>query len=413
MRMRVYPSKIEGSISIPSSKSVLHRLIISACLCDDTTTIIATDYGKDIRATIDCMRCLGAKIIEVSGKIIITPIATPNQNVVLNVEESGSTLRFLLPIVASLGVTATFIGKEGIVNRPIKPIVDLLKKGGIAFSSDTLPLTISGKLKSGDYEIDGSISSQFITGLLFAFSITSGDSSLVVNHGLVSSSYVDITIDVLKTFGVDISKDNRYHIQGTKLVSPKVIETESDWSSACFMIALAVISGKVRIRSLNFDSKQWDKVILSLLAKMDAKFDCEGSDLVVNKSKLTSTSFTCRDCPDIVPIMSIILANSEGISSISGVDRLKIKESDRLSNVMDMLSRLGIKTRYDNDILYIYGGKMTPAKLVGYNDHRMTIAGIVALSLVGGEIDGVECTDKSYPTFLKDFERLGGRYELF
>lgn len=421
MDIRIIPEKISGKVNIPSSKSVLHRLLIASCFCKAPTEIKAVGYGRDIAATIDCLRALGAKI-SVNGNLIkVFPIVKVNQTVTLNVEESGSTLRFLLPIAAALGVNASFNAKSGLIARPIADIVGVLKKGGIEFSRDSLPFTISGKLKSGNYSIDGSVSSQFITGLLFALSLVEGNSTLNVTNDSVSTGYIDLTLSILDRFGVSIEKSNPFVIEGNgKFIGGISLEAEGDWSSACFMIGLAALSGKIELYGLDTCSRQSDRIILELLDKMKIKYFVEKADntdfITVEKSKIFPIELSVKNCPDIAPVIAILLANAEGESVIRDVDRLSVKESDRLKNIIEMLSELGIESKYSDDSLTIYGRETKLSRniviLDGRNDHRMALSSIIALSKIGGIVRGVECIEKSYPSFLKEYAYLGGKYEV-
>ncbi len=408
--MKIIPNSINGEIFVPSSKSVLHRLIILASLANEPTTIYCNNYGNDIKRTIDCIVALGGKVTINNDNIIVYPITNPTDNAVLNVGESGSTLRFMLPVVVSLGISATFTGDSGIINRPLKPILDLFKDKGISVSSDKLPLKVSGKLTSGDYVIDGSLSSQFATGMLIALANLGGNSTLKIENA-TSNDYINITTDCLKMFGVNVTKKDKYYIDKCSIKSACNITCEGDWSSACFIVALGVLCGKVTLKNLNINSCQGDKIIIDLIEKMGGNIKVDKDCIICTKSKLKGVEFSIKDCPDIAPILAVIMAKAEGKSVLHDVDRLKIKESDRLVNIIELLTSLGINVEYSSDTLTIYGGEFNSADLLGKNDHRIAISSIVALTLVGGNFDGIECIDKSYPTFLSDYKSLGGYYE--
>ena len=408
--MKIIPKEINGEVYVPSSKSVLHRLIILASLSKKPTKIYCNNFGNDIERTIDCICSIGGKVEINSDSIIVYPITKLNDNVLLNVGESGSTLRFMLPVVCSLGISATFIGDSGIINRPLKPILDVLKDVGIFVSSDKLPIKVSGKLSCGDYTIDGSLSSQFATGMLLALSNLGGKSSLKINNS-TSNDYLNITIDCLNLFGVTVTKSDKYSIEECSITTPKEVVCEGDWSSACFSIALGLLGGKVMLNNLNLKSSQGDKVIIDLIKKMGGKVEIFDNKILVEKSNLTGIEFSIKDCPDIAPILAVIMAKANGKSVMYDVDRLKIKESNRLVNIEKMLTSLGIKVEYCNNSLTIYGGNFSSTKLYGENDHRIAISSIVALTLIGGEFEGIRCIDKSYPTFLTDYKNLGGCYE--
>lgn len=406
MNVTVKKSVIDGTVTALSSKSVLHRLLILASFADSETKIVCNDYGKDVERTAECLTTLGAKIDRVSDGFIVEPIKTPNQNVTLNVGESGSTFRFLLPIVSTLGVTATFVGAEGLKKRPIYPIVNLMKENGVEFTSDSLPFTVSGKMEAGNYEIDASLSSQFITGLLIAFSLMDEKSTLTVKS-LTSKEYVDITVWAMEIFG---QKVENFIVNPTGLKSPNTVVCEGDWSNGAFILALGLLRGKATCKGLNEDSKQGDKVFVDYARKMGGDISCY-KEVVSKKSKLKGATLSVKNCPDLAPILAVLMANAEGESKLVGVDRLRIKECDRLQAIIEFLDKCNVENYYENDVLTIRGGKISPCNLDGKNDHRIAISSIVLLSEVGGTVEGVECMDKSYPNFLKDFEKLGGEYD--
>lgn len=401
---------INGTVQVPSSKSVLHRLIILASLCTTPTKIYCRVLGNDVLATIDCVTKLSAKVQICDGYIIVYPISQKVDNVCLDVKESGSTLRFLLPVVASLGVRATFIGSPSIISRPIKPIVDLLCSCGVSISSCTLPLTISGKLQKGNYKIDGSLSSQFASGMLLALA-NIGDSTLEITNA-TSIDYLNITTKCIKQFGGNICYNNRYVFAQRNIVSCNKIVAEGDWSSACFILAMGVLYGKTTVTNLDINSMQGDKIIVNILKDMGGKITICNGEIIAEKSNLYATTVDIKNYPDIATILAVLMANAKGKSVIKSVDRLKIKESDRLKNIIEMLDKIGVKTEYFDDTLTIYGSDTKLATLQGENDHRVAISAIVALTKTGGIVEGVRCIDKSYPTFLQDYKTLGGCYEI-
>lgn len=406
MNVTIKKSLIDGTVTALSSKSVLHRLLILASFATSETKIVCNNYGKDIERTVDCLTALGAKINKVSDGLIVEPIKTPNQNVTLDVGESGSTFRFLLPIVSTLGVTVTFVGAESLKKRPIYPIVNLMKEKGVEFTSDSLPFTVSGKMEAGNYEIDASLSSQFITGLLIAFSLMDEKSTLMAKS-LTSKEYVDITVWAMEIFG---QKVDNFVVNPTGLKSPNTVVCEGDWSNGAFVLALGLLGGTATCKGLNVDSKQGDKIFVDYARKMggDISYDKEFTS---KKSKLKGATLSVKNCPDLAPILAVLMANAEGESKLTNVDRLRIKECDRLQAIMEFLDKCKVENHYENDVLTIRGGKISPCNLDGKNDHRIAISSIVLLSEVGGTVEGVECMDKSYPNFLQDFEKLGGKYD--
>ncbi len=413
MIVSVCPSKIKGEIVVPSSKSVAHRALICAALSKEPSTILGNLDVGDILVTIDCLKALGIQIECVDGDIKKGVIVTPSQiaeSATLNVNDSGSTLRFMLCVCAALGVTTTFTGTKRLGERPIKELLGVLCEHGISTSAQALPLTISGKLKAGNYQMDGSVSSQYITGLLLALPSLDGDSTLEILNTLVSKQYVDITLEVQRQFGVQIAFTNgTYKIDGSKKYQRAQIKVEADWSSACFVAAMGALLGKTQQPSVKFDSQQGDKVIANILASMGATVktkDC----LLVKKARLRAINFDATNNPDIVPILAVLCANAIGESTILGVERLVAKESDRLNETLEMLRAFQIECSSDGEKMTIVGGKPIGTSYTVANDHRMAMsATILAMcAKTASQLDGVECVKKSYPDFFEDVKKVGG-----
>lgn len=411
MDIRIQPSIISGDIYVPASKSEVHRYLIASALSNANTKLVGNIQGEDVEATIMCLNRIGATITRVKDGLEIIPIKKINQDIVLDVRESGSTLRFLLPVVCALGIKARFIGANSITKRPINQIIDLLRRGEILIDSDTLPLSVEGQLLANDYTIAGDISSQFITGILLALPIIAGTSSLTISGKQVSTNYIDITTKVLDEFGViyDVI-DNKYSItDNASYTSLTIVNIGGDWSSACFPIASGVLCGRTIVRGMDINSTQGDRIILDLLRKMQAKIVVEDNQIIVTKSPLQAITCDVDNYPDIVPILSVLCASAKGTSYINNVDRLRIKESDRLQGVIDMLLAIGIQVEYNNNSLKIQGGKMEQNKVIyGNNDHRMTLSGIIIGLMVGATVTDIESISKSYPTFVEDIRLVGG-----
>jgi 3-phosphoshikimate 1-carboxyvinyltransferase len=409
---------LTGTITIPASKSYAHRILIASAVSDTPIRVFGILKGDDITSTINCLTVLGAKFEKISDiEILVTPITKlPDKKVLLNAGESGSTLRFLLPLVASLGVNTTFIGEGRLAKRPIDELLNVLIEHGITASNSKLPLNIKDTLSGGTYKINGSISSQYITGLLLALPLVKEDSIVEVEESIVSANYIDITLYVLELYGIKIRKEgNKFYISGNqKYQAVKTINVESDWSSACFFAAGGVLSGDITLLGLNNKSLQGDSIVIDLLSKMNANITYTDSGITFTKSKLTAIEFSAKDCPDIVPIMSIVCANAKGITKIKDIERLRIKESNRLEAIIEMLTLFGIKTEYSTNLLTIYGGKITGADISGYNDHRMVMSEAISVCSKKSSvtIEGAEAINKSYPSFFEEFKFLGGEVEI-
>ncbi len=411
MNVIVKPNSFyKGEVFIPSSKSVSHRWLICAALSKKESVIKGYMKGDDIEATADCLRAMGANFEFFDNFVKVTPIVRNTVNATFNVRESGSTLRFLLPIAAALGISTEFVMSGRLKERPIGALIEVIAQKGITYNNN--PLAISGKLVNGEYKIDASISSQFISGLLFALPLLDGDSKIVLINKVVSEGYINITLSVLASCGIIIEKtDYGYFVKGgQKYIIPNNAYAEGDWSSCAFFVVLGALNGDISIRNVNINSHQGDKEIINLLQKANADITIENDFIRVVKSNLKSIRFSAEDIPDLVPIMAIALANAEGTSVIEDVERLRDKESDRLQAVIDMLTSFGIKCYYKSGSLYIEGGKLRGGKINGYRDHRIVMAATIGASIAQGEsiISDRESISKSYPDFFEDMKKVGG-----
>lgn len=410
MEVKVKKGNTKGKIAVIPSKSYAHRILLCSALSDQKTRVKGLIDSKDILATINALKSIGAEFGHLGDEVIVSPITRVDVAKVF-CDESGSTLRFLLPVISALGLQCEVDGKEGLRKRPIKLLLDVLRSNGAKIEGDSLPIKMSGSLKSGKFIIDGSQSSQNLTGLMYALTLLDKPSEIVVKGVQVSTGYIDITLEVMRSFGARIEKtDTGYMVYPTTLKRDGVVEVEGDYSSASFLFALGALTGEVEVVGLNKHSKQGDKEMIDVLKGMGA--DIEFNDtVVVKKSKLHPIELDATDIPDLIPIISVCCAFADGVSRIKGVDRLKIKESDRLQAIIDMLGNFGIKTSYERDVLYVYGGNPSKPSVTinGYNDHRIVMSASVFATAVGETvIKDMEAIRKSYPTFFEDLNALGG-----
>ena len=416
MNVIVEKSKLCGCVTPPASKSVAHRVLIASALCDEPTEVLGALQGDDVQATINALKALGAVFSEKDEDArVVFPAKQRHGEVTINVKESGSTLRFMLPIVCALGVTASFCGEGRIAERPISELLCALSEHGISVSDGALPLTVGGKLKAGDHVIDGTVSSQYVTGLLFALPLLDGDSTLELKGGAVSANYIDITLSVLEKFGISIDRaGNAFYVRGgQRYKSPKRVRVEGDFSGAAFFAVGGALCGEVALLGLNPNSLQGDKIVLELLKEMGADINICDDKIIVKESTLSAIEFCAENCPDLVPVMSVAMAGANGVSRILGVDRLRHKESDRLRGVIDMLANLGISAEYQNNSLKILGGALCGGVLSSQNDHRLSMSGAIAAAAAAGKttILDAECVKKSYPAFFADLKKLGGKVD--
>ena len=407
------PSPLAGNIAAIPSKSVAHRMLICAAFADEPTTLFIPQTSDDINATADCMKALGASI-EINGaEYKVTPITTPAAAPTLDCGESGSTLRFLLPVAAALGNSSHFVGHGRLPKRPLSDLLNAMNEQGTTFSSEMLPLTLGGKLRGGHYRIAGNVSSQYITGLLLALPLTKEDSTIEITTTLESASYIDITLSVLKIFGIEVSvKENTYYIKGGQHYhSPGHLPVEGDWSNAAFFLSAAAIGNKIAMSGINENSAQGDRKIVSLLEGFGAKANTEKGTTTLIGDDLKGYTIDIRDTPDLLPILSVVAAYSEGTTTFINAARLRLKESDRLESTASLIQNLGGKAETTEDSITIYGTGLIGGTVDSCNDHRIAMATAIAATRCKKEVTicGAEAVNKSYPGFFEDYQKLGGK----
>lgn len=417
--IKINPSELSGEVKIPSSKSICHRSVICAGLSEGISNIDNVIFSEDIEATCEGMKALGAKIEKYNDHLKIEGIREfISKNLSIYCGESGSTLRFLIPIGAVVGEEITFKGIGKLVERPLQPYYDIFDDYKIKYENieGKLPLTIKGKLKPGKYFIRGDVSSQFISGLLFSLPILKGDSKIIVTTRLESKPYVDLTIDMLKNFSIDIyNKDYReFIIKGNQKYIKSNYRVEGDFSQAAFWLTAGIIGKDVICSGLNMDSLQGDKVILDIIKSMGGKISIEEDKVKAIYSKTKGTVIDVSQCPDLVPILAVLASLSEGTTEIINAARLRIKESDRLKAISGELNKIGADIEEKEEGLIIRGKKALNGGVVdSWNDHRIAMALAIA---------SIRCKEpviikkplsikKSYPNFWEDFTALGGNID--
>ena len=410
----MHGGRLCGTVSMPPSKSAAHRAIICASLAKGKSVVSPVDMSNDIRATIECMRKLGA-FIEFDGeKLVIDGTDTfSKEKVCLDCGESGSTLRFLIPVCAAGGANAEFIGHGKLPERPIGIYLDCLPEKGVeCMTEGGLPLKISGHLNSGIYRVIGNISSQFITGLLLALPLLKNDSEIILTTDLQSASYIDMTTDIMESFGVYTERtENCWKISGGQSYQPQNFKVEGDWSQAAFFMTAASLNGKITIDNLNVNSRQGDKECMNIYRRFGARITENGGNITIENDAVKGIEIDARNIPDMVPALAVTAACAEGVTVIKGAERLRIKECDRLAAMADGLSRLGADIKETNDGFIITGVKsLNGGEVKGYNDHRVVMSLAVAAACTGGDviISDMESINKSYPRFFEDYRKLGG-----
>ena len=413
-QIKVSPGILSGTVSVPPSKSAAHRAIICAALAKGKSIISPIDLSNDIKATIECMKKLGAQL-ELDGDIL-TVDGTNTFSVSdteLDCGESGSTLRFLIPVAAVGGTASTFIGHGKLPERPIGVYTDCLPpKGTDCITKGGLPLTISGRLQSGKYEIPGNISSQFITGLLLALPLCEGDSEIVLTSPAQSVGYINMTINIMRDFGVEIeTTENGWKIKGCQSYRSRRFTVEGDWSHAAFYMTAAALGGNITFDNLSLSSALGDKACIDIYRQFGALITEENGKITIRSGSLKSIEIDASDIPDMVPALAVAAALAEGRTVIKGAERLRIKECDRLAAMREGLSALGAKIRETGDGLIIDGvAELDGGFVKGYNDHRIVMSLAVAAAKCSGDIiiSDMESINKSYPSFFEDYKMLGG-----
>lgn len=413
MEIRITPSPLSGTINAIPSKSVAHRAFLCAALSDTPSIIECESVSKDIEATINCLNVLGAKISGNNGIFNIVPIQRSMEKALLDCGESGSTLRFLLPIVSALGKNAVIHGHGRLPERPIQPLTEQLISHGATISTP-FPLDCSGTLQSGSYTIVGNISSQFISGLLLAAPLTNGDCTIILTTQTESKPYIDMTISVMSSYGVMVKEiENGYFIKGgQRYTAPEKFVVEGDWSNAAFWLTCGALSGNgICCKNLSPNSVQGDKAITALLSKFGARVAVEDDSVIVSPAPLTGMSIDATDIPDLVPVLAVAACGAIGKTIIYNASRLRLKESDRLQAVTEFLKKLGADITQTEDGLIINGtGKLRGGSADSMNDHRIPMSLAVAATICENDvvIENAEAINKSYPSFFEEYQKLNG-----
>ena len=402
MNAKIEVSKAVGEVTIPPSKSVAHRLLISAALAvDGTSEIYNLPDCDDVIATKAVLSAFGVRFERNEDSLIVHGVNFGKVSVTDEVfcNESGSTLRFLIPIALLSGNPVTFTGAGKLMERPHKIYANIAKEKGFYYNQENGKITVKGPLTAGDYTLPGNVSSQFITGLLFALSTLSGDSRIIITDGIESRSYIDLTTYAMSEFGISVVWENEHtlYIKGNQKYKARSITVEGDYSASAFIEAFNLFGGDVRALGLSDDSLQGDRIYREIFPKLAKGYD----------------TVDITDCPDLAPILFAIAAAKHGAEFI-GTKRLKIKESDRASAMAEELAKLGATVLlYDNRVVINKNSLHAPtALLCGHNDHRIVMALSVLLSTLGGEISEALAVSKSYPEFFSHLIKLGIKVSL-
>lgn len=396
MKVKILPSKTSGEVSAPPSKSFAHRYLIGSVLSRGKCVIKNIADSDDISATLSCIEQLGGSVTKDGNIVTVIPTNEKQiENAVFDCKESGSTLRFFIPVVLATGAkNCTFLGSERLLARGIKEYEKLFENSDIIIKSDEKSIEVNGKLTAGNYEISGEVSSQYTTGMLFALSVLDGKSTLKITGNAESRAYVDMTIKVLKDFGADITETekNFFEINGKGRLSPGEFTVEGDWSNAAFLIALSRLVGTISVSGLNENSVQGDRFCTAAFDALDGE----------------NAEIDLKDCPDLAPILFSYAAYKNGGKFIN-TRRLRVKESDRANVMAEELKKFGANVKVYENSVEIERTQLKPpiVPLCGHNDHRIVMALSVLAAVLGAEIDGAEAVNKSYPDFFRVIKKAG------
>ena len=408
--MNVYlkPFNADGTVIAPPSKSFAHRYLILAYLSGGNSVVNNVGDSEDVAATLSALTAIGARVRLKDGNAYFSENAPAPEFCEIDCGESGSTLRFMMPVVAALGINARFTGKGRLMQRPVSDMENAVNGHGAIICDHA----VTGRLSAGTYTLNASVSSQFVSGLLLALSAVKGESRIILTGKEVSAGYVEITLSALKEYGVTVRREkDGFIITGGTYKRVKEITAEGDWSGATFPLCIGAVTGRVTVKGLKYPSLQSDCKIVKILQDF-------GADITVDKNGVTAkrgnlygvTDIYCENVPDAVQAICAVASFCKGVTTLTGVERLRYKESDRISAVIGLLERAGIRAEYKDGTLTVFGGKPTGGKFDGGKDHRTVMsAAVIACGAEGDSvIEGAEYVAKSYRGFFGDLKRIGG-----
>ena len=421
-RLKIKPTTLRGHITVPPSKSLSHRAIIGAALADGISEITNIVYSQDIIATLDAMEAIGTTITRHSNALLIDGSTTFHKaDRFIDCRESGSTLRFLLPITLVTNSHSHFIGQGNLGKRPLDPYYTIFDEQSIMYraNKDTLDLHVTGKLSPGHFSLPGNISSQFISGLLFALPLLAGDSTILLTTAVESKGYIDLTLHMLDYYGICITHDDAYThfmIPGNQKYKPHDYQVEADASQAAYFAVAGALGNPIVMTNINMDTKQGDQQIFTFLKRMQASIIEKPDGIQVEASQLQGCTIDARPCPDIIPIISLACSVAGSPSHIMHASRLRIKECDRLEAIVQQLGKLGAHIQSDHSSIRIHpASHLSGGICQTYSDHRIAMLLAIAASIAQDEIilDDYQCVTKSYPDFWRDYQMLGGIIDEF
>ena len=421
MKVLIRPKKLKGNIDVVPSKSYSHRAIIAASLAEGTSVIKNIIFSNDILRTIECCRAFGAEIECFENYLIIKGSGEVKRaSNKINAGESGSTIRFMIPIMLVNSQPMEFNGENHLNKRPLDSYFDIFEKQNISYSHPLdayMPLTTNGGIKPGLYEIRGDVSSQFITGLLFALPLLEGDSKIKITTNLESKSYIDLTLDILKKFNIEIKNNNyqEFYVQGNQKYKPCDYTVEGDFSQAAFFLVMGALGNDISLGCMNLESLQGDRKIIEDIKAFGGNIILENNMIKASAQYLNAAIIDFSQSPDLGPVLSVLASVASGNTTFINASRLRIKECDRITCVKEELNKVGANVSESTNEMYFVGvdsleGSMN---LYAHNDHRIAMSLAVASTICKTPllIEGAECVKKSYPHFWDDFRKLGGDFD--
>ena len=417
-QIKLFPSHLQGDVKIPPSKSLSHRALICASLSKGKSEVSNVVLSEDILTTINALKHLGAKFEITEDKVIVTGVKKPkydNNPVFCN--ESGSTIRFLIPIFSLSNKEVTFTGKESLISRPQTIYKKIFDHDQNKFEVTKDKIVVKGSVKAREYLIDGNVSSQFFSGLMFALPLLKEDSYIYHNGDLESKSYIDLTIEMLERYGIEIDElENGYFIEGNQEYKAANYRVEGDYSQAAFFLVAGVLNGAIKLDDLNHESNQGDYEIVDIIKQMKGRIIFTENGFVTEHSNTKGSTIDISNCPDLGPIVALLGAMSKGTTTITNIARLRLKESDRVESTVNTLRALGVNVKVENEEIIIYGRKSLKGgvTLDSYNDHR--IAMMISIAALRCDkpviLTTANAVNKSYPHFYEDYKSIGGTIEV-
>ncbi len=414
MNVHIEPRPLAGQIPAVASKSDAHRLLICAALADGPVNLGLQTLSQDILATMDCLRALGAGVRQIGPDTWrIDPLQSPASAPTLDCGESGSTLRFLLPLAGALGAEAAFQGRGRLPQRPLTQLTDQLREHGMTFSGPSLPFSVGGRLKGGVFRLPGGVSSQFVTGLLLCSPLLEGGCQTEIEGRMESAAYVELTLSAMARFSVQAERleTGWRAVPGQRYRSPGRVQAQGDWSNSAFWLCAGALGGEIAVTGLDRDSAQGDKAVLEILSRMGAQTDWrEGAAWVAPGKELRGVTIDAAEIPDLIPVLSIVASCAQGETRIIHAGRLRLKESDRLAACASLIRSLGGRVEELPEGLAIQGGGLRGGQADSFGDHRMAMAAAIAACACSQPVTirGAQAADKSYPAFWADYQTLGG-----